>query len=155
MTLNIEGKNPATGAYYTILAGAAITTNMVNVYTVFPLAAVVANVSANDELPAIWRLRVVANNGNPATYTVGFPLLPDKLAESGDVSARSRARTSAVSAQFPAGAGLCRGGRRPLCSRRVRARVGDDTLRAVRLDDRRAGPRDGAVVRRAPRSGAS
>jgi hypothetical protein len=31
--------------------------------------------SANDCLPATWRLRVVANSPNPATYMVGFSTL--------------------------------------------------------------------------------
>lgn len=71
ITLNIEGRDKASGKYFLLLAGAPITTNVTNVYTVFPKATVTANVSANAELPDLWRLRVVANSANPATYTVG------------------------------------------------------------------------------------
>jgi hypothetical protein len=72
ITLSIQGKDPASGSYFTLLSGAAVTTNTTNTYRVgagFPVA---ANVSANDCLPATWRIVVTANNGNAATYSVGF-----------------------------------------------------------------------------------
>ena len=75
ITLSIQAKDPASGTYITLLAGAAIVTNTTNVYTLFPGAPVAANVSANDELPYTWRLLVTANNANAATYTVGFSTL--------------------------------------------------------------------------------
>ena len=76
ITLTIQGKDRASGKYYTLLAGLAITTNVTNRYLVFPGATVTANVSANDELPEIFRLVVTANNANAATYTVGWSTLP-------------------------------------------------------------------------------
>lgn len=75
ITVTIQGKDVASGDYYTLLAGVAITTNTVNRYTVFPGATVAANVSANDCIPSIWRILVTANNANPATYTVGWSTL--------------------------------------------------------------------------------
>lgn len=75
VTLTIQGKDVASGKYYTLLAGAAVVTNATTVYSVYPGAAVAANVSANDALPATWRILVTANNANPATYTVGFSTL--------------------------------------------------------------------------------
>ena len=75
ITLTIQGKDPASGTYYTLLAGAAIVTNTTNVYSVYPGAAATANVSANDALPGTWRLLVTANNANAATYSVGFSTL--------------------------------------------------------------------------------
>lgn len=74
VTMKIEGK-AAVGTYYTILSGAAITTNSTNVYTVFPAATVTANVSANDALPRTFRIVVTANNGNAATYSVDYELV--------------------------------------------------------------------------------
>lgn len=71
VTLTIQGKDATSGKYYTLLAGAAVTTNSTNVYTVFPGATASANVAANDLLPHIWRVVATANNANPATYTVG------------------------------------------------------------------------------------
>lgn len=76
VTLTIQGKDAASGKYYTILAGAAVTTNSTNVYTIYPGLAAAANVSANDVLPRTWRVLATANNANPATYTVGASVLP-------------------------------------------------------------------------------
>ena len=75
ITLTIQGKDPASGTYYTILVGAAIVTNTTNVYTVYPGLTPAANVTASDVLPQTWRLLVTANNANAATYTVGFSTL--------------------------------------------------------------------------------
>jgi hypothetical protein len=75
ITLSIQAKDPASGTYTTLLAGAAVTTNTSNMYTVFPGAPVAANVSANDGLPRVFRIQVVANNANAATYSVGFSTL--------------------------------------------------------------------------------
>jgi len=75
VTLTIQGKDKASGKYYTLLAGAAVTTNSTNRYRVHPQAPVTANVSANDALPTTWRIQVVANNANAATYSVGATLL--------------------------------------------------------------------------------
>lgn len=71
VTLTIQGKDVASGKYYTLLAGAAVTTNSTNVYTVFPGATASANAAANDLLPHTWRVLVTANNVNATTYTVG------------------------------------------------------------------------------------
>ena len=71
VTLTIQGKDPASGKYVTLLSGAAVVTNATNVYTVYPGMAVAANVSANDILPKTFRIVVTANNANAATYTVG------------------------------------------------------------------------------------
>lgn len=75
VTLTIQAKDKASGKYTTLLAGAAVITNVTNVYTAFPGATVTANVSANDWLPEIWRIVVTANNANPATYSVGASTL--------------------------------------------------------------------------------
>lgn len=75
ITITIQGKDRISGDYYTLLAGAAVITNTTNRYWIFPGAAVTANVSANDELPDIWRILVTANNANPVTATVGWSTL--------------------------------------------------------------------------------
>ena len=72
ITVSIQAKDPGSGTYVTLLAGAAITTNTTNTDTLVPGAPVAANVSANDVLPYTWRLLVTANNANPASYSVGF-----------------------------------------------------------------------------------
>lgn len=75
VTLTIQGKDVVSGQYYTLLAGAAVTTNSVNVYTVYPGAPATANVSANSPLPRTWRVITTANNANATTYTVGASVI--------------------------------------------------------------------------------
>jgi hypothetical protein len=75
VTLTIQGKDRASGKYYTLLAGAAVVTNVTNRYVIYPGYPVVSNVSANEVLPNIWRIVVTANNANAATYTVGATML--------------------------------------------------------------------------------
>jgi hypothetical protein len=76
VTLEIDGKDTASGKYYSILTGAAVTTVSTNVYTIYPGITTSANVAANDILPHTWRIKVVANNSNSGTYSVGASLLP-------------------------------------------------------------------------------
>lgn len=75
ITATIQGKDPLSGKYYTVLASAALTGVATTVLTVYPGIAVSANVSASDVLPRTWRVLVTANNANPVTYTVGACLL--------------------------------------------------------------------------------
>jgi len=75
ITVTIQGKDPGSGVYTTLLASAAIVTNTTGVYTVYPGLPATANVSANDILPRQWRIAVVANNANPANYTIGASLI--------------------------------------------------------------------------------
>lgn len=76
ITLEIDGKDPVSGKYYSLLTGAAVVTNSTNVYRVFPGATPAANAAANDRLPRTWRIKVTANNANAVTYSVGFVILP-------------------------------------------------------------------------------
>lgn len=69
-TVTIQGKDKASGKYYTILQSAALAAVATTVLTVFPGAAVAANLSANDQLPEVFRI-IAAGNANPITYTVG------------------------------------------------------------------------------------
>jgi hypothetical protein len=71
VTVTINGKDPASGKYYPLLAGAAVTTNATTVYHVGPGMTVTANVSANVPVPKVVQIVVTANNANAATYTVG------------------------------------------------------------------------------------
>jgi hypothetical protein len=75
VTLEIDGKDAASGKYYPLLTGAAVVSNTTNVYTVYPGAPATANVSANAPLPRTWRVKVTANNANAATYTVGASVI--------------------------------------------------------------------------------
>lgn len=74
-TLTIQGKDPATGQYYTILAGAAVVTNSVNVYRAYPGLTASANAIANDVLPRSWRVITTANNANVTTFKIAAMLI--------------------------------------------------------------------------------
>ena len=75
ITLTIQGKDALSGQYYTLLAGAAVTTISTNVYKVMIGGVVSANVSANDLVPRTWRILVTHNNANSITYSVGYSLI--------------------------------------------------------------------------------
>lgn len=75
VTLTLEGKDEVSGKYYTVLSGAAVTTNSTNVYKVYPGLTAAANAVASDVLPRTFRISVTANNANAATYSVGYSLI--------------------------------------------------------------------------------
>lgn len=72
VTLTVQGKDVASGKYYTVLAGAAVTTNSTNIYKIYPGLVAAANAVANDALPTTYRILVTANNANAAVYSVGY-----------------------------------------------------------------------------------
>lgn len=74
VTLTINGKDPASGKYYLILSGAAVTTNSTNRYKVGPNITASANAIAQDYLPKTIQLVVTANNSNAATYSLGYSI---------------------------------------------------------------------------------
>lgn len=74
VTLSLRGKDLASGQYYTIFTGNNVTTNSINVYTIYPGVVGVTGVSAGDILPRTWNVLVTANNANATTYTVGASL---------------------------------------------------------------------------------
>lgn len=75
VTLTINGKDLASGKYYPLLAGAAVTTNSTNRYRVGPWLAASANAIGQDVLPDIFQLVCTANNANAATYSLGYNLI--------------------------------------------------------------------------------
>lgn len=75
VTITIQGKDAASGKYYTLLAGLAITTISTNVYEVYPGSTAAANAVASAVLPRTWRVLVTAGNANPTTYTVGASVI--------------------------------------------------------------------------------
>lgn len=75
ITLSINGKDPASGKYFSLLAGAAVSSNSTNRYRISPTLAASANAIAQDELPPTFQIVVTANNANPVTYSVGYMLV--------------------------------------------------------------------------------
>ncbi len=73
--LVIEGKDPASGKYYTIAQTAARSTTGTDTLVVYPGIAAVANARVNDVIPPNWRARVVHSAGTNFTYSLGGMLL--------------------------------------------------------------------------------
>jgi len=73
--MKIEGKDPASGKYYTILESASVTTAVTNVYKVHPSLTAAANSVANDIVPKTFRITMTHANANSTTYSVGYSLI--------------------------------------------------------------------------------
>ncbi len=71
VVFTIQGKDPVSGQYYTLLASAAITGVSTTVLRVFPGATVAANTVANDCLPGVWRVIATHADADSITYSVG------------------------------------------------------------------------------------
>jgi hypothetical protein len=76
VVFTIQGKDRASGKYYTILVSAAVTGTGTTALRVYPGLTAATNVTANDVLPECWRLNVVAGDADSLTYSVGVSLLP-------------------------------------------------------------------------------
>jgi hypothetical protein len=70
----IQGKDIASGKYYDLLEGAAITGTGTTVLRVYPGIAAAANTKADDVLPRIWRVRFEHADADSITYSVGATL---------------------------------------------------------------------------------
>ena len=70
VTVTIQGKDIASGKYYTLLAGATVSSTGTTLLIVYPGSTAAANTDANYPLPRTWRVSVlVANNGGTAAVT--------------------------------------------------------------------------------------
>lgn len=72
ITVDIVGVDPASGKEYLILSSGAVTAVASKLLQVGPGLPVAANASANQDVPATYRIKVTANNANPITYSVGL-----------------------------------------------------------------------------------
>lgn len=75
LTVTIQGKDRASGKYYTLLASAALAATGTTVYTVYPALTAAANVTASDVLPESWRVITAVGGSQSITYSVGASLL--------------------------------------------------------------------------------
>jgi hypothetical protein len=76
LTVTIQGKDAASGKYYTILASAALAAVATTVLTVYPGLVAAANLTANDVLPATWRVITAIAGTTPAvTCTIGASVI--------------------------------------------------------------------------------
>lgn len=67
----VEGYDPASQKWLALLTSAAIVGVGTTILRIFPGATVAANLSANDFMPAMWRVTATHANGNSITYSVG------------------------------------------------------------------------------------
>lgn len=69
--VTINGKDPVSGKYQTILTSAAITGVGTVFLTIYPGVTVAANTAVSYPLPRTYQVVVTAGNANSATYSVG------------------------------------------------------------------------------------
>jgi len=69
MVVTIQGKDQASGKYYTILASAAITGVGTTILRVGRGLTAAANLVVNDRLPPTWRISSVLGGGGGSTLT--------------------------------------------------------------------------------------
>ena len=77
VTVAIQGKDAASGKYYTLLTSASLTGTGTTILTVYPGLTAAANVTVTNVLPRTWRVVVTSGAGiTPAvTMTVGACIL--------------------------------------------------------------------------------
>lgn len=73
-TPTIQGKDPASGTYYTILEGNAISATGTTVLKVYPGATPIAGGVASDIIPKTFRVSMAASSTATVTYSVGASL---------------------------------------------------------------------------------
>jgi len=74
--VTIQGKDPASGTYYTLLQSAELTTAGFTLLTVYPGAPATANISANAPLPRTWRISIVIGGTSPSfSASIGASLI--------------------------------------------------------------------------------
>lgn len=65
LVVTVEGKDPLSGKYYTLLASASLTATGTTVLKVSPGLTAAANTVANDVLPRIWRVKTTIGGTTP------------------------------------------------------------------------------------------
>jgi len=75
VTFTLQGKDPASGKYYTILASAALVGAGTVVLRVYPGLTAAANLVVSDLLPRTWRVITTHSAATNFTYSVGAILV--------------------------------------------------------------------------------
>lgn len=77
VVVNVQGKDLASGQYYTIASTASLTGTGATVLTLYPGTTAASNTVVNLPLPATWRIQVVSGTGSTpsVTMTVGASLI--------------------------------------------------------------------------------
>lgn len=72
ITVAVQGKDPASSLYYTLLTGAVETTTGLKVYKVYPGITAAANAAVSDIIPQIWRVTVTHSAATNFTYSISY-----------------------------------------------------------------------------------
>jgi|SRR5262245_35664813 len=72
ITVTLQGKDPVSGQYYTILASASLTAGTFLVLSAYPGLTASANVTANDVLPRTFRITYQASNWGTGGSVLGI-----------------------------------------------------------------------------------
>lgn len=76
LTVTVQGKDPVSGKYYTLLASAALNATGTTVLRIYPGLTAAANLTASDILPTDFRIiYVVAGTGPSVTATISYEIL--------------------------------------------------------------------------------
>lgn len=75
VVLTIEGKDPVSGKYYTLLTSAAVTSVSTNIYKVYPGLTAATNLTVSDIVPKTFRVTVTHADAQSLTYSVGYSLV--------------------------------------------------------------------------------
>lgn len=66
LTVTVQGKDPHSGTYYTVLASAALSATGYTELVIFPGATAAANVSVSRPIPITWRVITTIGGTTPA-----------------------------------------------------------------------------------------
>ena len=76
VTVNVQGRDAASGVYYTILSSPGIVATGFTNLTVYPGASTTANASTPQPLPRTWRVQAIVTGGSASvTGTVGASVI--------------------------------------------------------------------------------
>jgi hypothetical protein len=76
LTVTLQGKDLASGVYYTVLASAALSATGFTLLSVYPGLVAAANLTVNSPLPKTWRISSVIGGTTPAvTATIGASVI--------------------------------------------------------------------------------
>lgn len=77
VTVEVQGRDPASGKYYSLCKTASLTSAAFTLLTVYPGTTAAANSVCNVPLPETWRVEVVSGTGSTpsVTLTVGASVI--------------------------------------------------------------------------------
>lgn len=75
LVFTLNNKDLNSGKYYNVFTGGTVTGVSTNVYTIYPGATAVANVTVNDIIARLFQTVITAGNATSATYTLSYSLI--------------------------------------------------------------------------------